>query len=138
MAKVIPFCSIICNHLKPLKAIEQRIALDRINLFSRIHLGRFSVRINGINFGHFAHKVTKSRYFSNTQTILISDKFSFQQSIINCSQMNSGGGGGHSAPPTTKYIRHGVFCCLMIHLKQVQQILKRYLFSFYITPEGRS
>ena len=39
MAKVIPICSIICNNIKPLKAIKQRIALDGINLFSRIHLG---------------------------------------------------------------------------------------------------
>ena len=39
MAKVMPICSIICNNIIPLKAIEQRIALDRINLFSRIHLG---------------------------------------------------------------------------------------------------
>ena len=39
MAKVIPICSIICNNIKLLKATEQRIALDRINLLSRIHLG---------------------------------------------------------------------------------------------------
>ena len=39
MVKVIPICSIIRNNIKPLKAIEQRIALDRVNLFSRIHLG---------------------------------------------------------------------------------------------------
>ena len=31
MAKVMPICSIICNNIKPLKAIEQRTALDRIN-----------------------------------------------------------------------------------------------------------
>ena len=35
----IPISSIICNNIKPLKATEQRIALDRINLFSRIRLG---------------------------------------------------------------------------------------------------
>ena len=39
MAKVIPISSIICNNIKPLKATEQQIALDIINLFSRIHLG---------------------------------------------------------------------------------------------------
>ena len=34
----------------------------------------------------FAHKVAKSKYFSNTYTILISDEFSFQRSIINPKQ----------------------------------------------------
>ena len=38
MAKVIPIFSIICDNIKPLKATEQRIALDRINLFSGIQL----------------------------------------------------------------------------------------------------
>ena len=39
MAKVIPISSIICNNNKPMKATEQRKAVVRINLFSRIHLG---------------------------------------------------------------------------------------------------
>ena len=39
MAKVIPISIIICNNIKSLKATEQRIALDRINIFSRIQLG---------------------------------------------------------------------------------------------------
>ena len=38
--QVIPISSIIIyNNIKPLKATEQRIALDRINLFNRIHSG---------------------------------------------------------------------------------------------------
>ena len=49
MAKVIPISSIICNNIKPLKATEQRIALDRINLFSKIHLGSSKPHISYIS-----------------------------------------------------------------------------------------
>ena len=36
MVKVIPISSIICNNIKPLKATEERIELDGINLFSNL------------------------------------------------------------------------------------------------------
>ena len=49
MVKVIPISSIICNNIKPMKATEQRIALDGINLFSRIHLGSWKPQMRYIS-----------------------------------------------------------------------------------------